>query len=173
MFGEINSVYVAPDGAGLGLVKFSNGFEVPSEVFFFKWPAGTTMRVFREKNRAVTDVALPQRGPAYLAAVEPSGQLFWSPVPGRVKILESANFEQWTEMDVDYRASATGVRFAAFDPENIWAISDTGVILKLNRDFAALPVRALPEGPIRPATPEADTKSSAQTKPDVETKPSP
>ncbi len=165
MFGEINSVYVAPDGAGLGLVKFSNGFEVPSEVFFFKWPSGTTVRVFREKNRAVTDVALPQRGPAYLAAVEPGGQLFWSPIPGRVKILESADFTTWTEMDVDYRASATGVRFAAFDPENIWAISDTGVILKLNRDFTALPARTLPEGPARPETPEAERKPSAQTKP--------
>jgi hypothetical protein len=82
-----------------------------------------------------------------------------------VKILESADFTTWTEMDVDYRASATGVRFAAFDPENIWAISDTGVILKLNRDFTALPARTLPEGPARPETPEAERKPSAQTKP--------
>lgn len=145
MFGEIVAAKISADGAGLGLVNFSNGFEYPAEVFYFGWPKGMTSRVFREKHRAATDIALPARGPAYLLAVEPGGQLFWSPVPGRLKVLESADFRTWTEMDVDYRASATRATFGVLDVENIWAITDTGMILKLNRDFTALPKRQLPD----------------------------
>lgn len=151
MFGEIVAAKIAPDGIGLGLVNFSNAFEFPAEVFYFGWPSGTTARVFREKNRAATDIALPPRGPVYLLAVEPSGQLFWSPVPGRLKVLESVDFENWTEMDVDYRASATRATFGVLDAANIWAITDTGMVLKLNRDTAALPDRKLPK-PKAPAT---------------------
>lgn len=151
MFGEIVAAKISPDGIGLGLVNFSNAFEFPAEVFYFGWPSGTTARVFREKNRAVTDIALPPRGPVYLIAVEPSGQLFWSPVPGRLKVLESVDFENWTEMDVDYRASATRATFGVLDAANIWAITDTGMVLKLNRDTAALPDRKLPK-PKAPAT---------------------
>lgn len=151
MFGEIVAAKISPDGIGLGLVNFSNAFEFPAEVFYFGWPSGTTARVFREKNRGVTDIALPPRGPVYLLAVEPSGQLFWSPVPGRLKVLESVDFENWTEMDVDYRASATRATFGVLDAANIWAITDTGMVLKLNRDTAALPDRKLPK-PKAPAT---------------------
>lgn len=151
MFGEIVAAKISPDGIGLGLVNFSNAFEFPAEVFYFGWPSGATARVFREKNRAVTDIALPPRGPVYLLAVEPSGQLFWSPVPGRLKVLESVDLENWTEMDVDYRASATRATFGVLDEANIWAITDTGTVLKLNRDSAALPDRKLPK-PKAPAT---------------------
>jgi photosystem II stability/assembly factor-like uncharacterized protein len=151
MFGEIVAAKISPDGIGLGLVNFSNAFEFPAEVFYFGWPSGSTARVFREKNRAVTDIALPPRGPVYLLAVEPSGRLFWSPVPGRLKVLESVDFENWTEMDVDYRASATRATFGVLDAANIWAITDTGMVLKLNRDSAALPDRKLPK-PNAPAT---------------------
>lgn len=147
MFGEIVAAKISADGAGLGLVNFSNGFEYPAEVFYFGWPKGATARVFREKHRAVTDIALPQRGPAYLVAVEPSGELFWSPIPGRLKVLESVDLHTWTEMDVDYRASATRATFGVLDAANIWAITDTGLILKLNRDSAALPERQLPKPP--------------------------
>ncbi len=147
MFGEIVAAKISGDGAGLGLVNFSNGFEYPAEVFSFGWPSGETARVFREKHRAVTDIALPARGPAYLLAVEPGGQLFWSPIPGRLKVLESADLRTWTEMEVDYRASATRATFGVLDAANIWAITDTGLILKLNRDFAALPERRLPKPP--------------------------
>ncbi len=151
MFGEIVTAAIAPDGAGLGLVNFSNGFEFPAEVFYFGWPAGQTGRVFREKSRAVTDIALPVRGPAYLLAVEPAGELFWSPIPGRLKVLESTDFSHWSEMEVDYRASATRAAFGVFDAENIWAITDTGLILKLNRNFDELPERHAPKLAAAPA----------------------
>ncbi|MCZ2153507.1 MAG: hypothetical protein LC114_06340 [Bryobacterales bacterium] len=147
MFGEIVTAAVGADGTGLGLVNFSNGFEFPAEVFYFGWPAGETRRVFREKNRAVTDVALPAHGPAYLLAIEPGGELFWSPIPGRLKVLESVDFDRWTEMEVDYRASASRATFGVFDPENIWAVTDTGLILKLNRGSSQLPERRVPKPP--------------------------
>ncbi|MCC6262043.1 MAG: hypothetical protein IT169_00575, partial [Bryobacterales bacterium] len=50
MFGEIVAAKISADGAGLGLVNFSNGFEYPAEVFYFGWPKGMTSRVFREKH---------------------------------------------------------------------------------------------------------------------------
>lgn len=145
MFGEIVAAKISSDGAGLGLVNFSNAFEYPAEVFYFGWPSGTTARVFREKSRAVTDIALPSRGPAYLLAVEPSGQLFWSPIPGRLKVLESLDLEHWSEMEVDYRGSATRATFGVLDAANIWAVTDTGLILKLNRGSALLPDRSFPK----------------------------
>jgi hypothetical protein len=150
MFGEIVSARLSADGTGLGLINFSNAFEFPSEVFVFRWPSGVTERVFREKNRAITDIALPKSGPAYLIGIEPGGALFWSPIAGRLKILESTDFHEWTEMDVDYRASATRASFAVLDPANIWAFTDTGKILRLSRDFTALPQRTPP--PRRPPT---------------------
>ncbi|MDZ7637293.1 MAG: hypothetical protein U5J83_03425 [Bryobacterales bacterium] len=156
MFGEIVAAKLSPDGTGLGLVNFSNGFEYPAEVFSFTWPSGVTSRVYRDKDRAVTDIALPLQGPVYILAVEPGGQIFWSPVPGRLKVLESVDFENWSEMEVDYRASATRATFGIADYRNIWAITDTGMILKLNRDFAALPERQAP----RPDAPRVKVGSA-------------
>jgi photosystem II stability/assembly factor-like uncharacterized protein len=131
MFGRITAVGVSPDGRGLTLVEFFDRFAYPSEVYRMDWRTGKTARVFRQKDRAVTDVLVPAKGPAYLAAVEPPGTLFHSPVPGKLKLLKSDDMEKWTEMDVDYRAVARRAHLAAADPGNIWVATDTGMILKL------------------------------------------
>lgn len=144
MFGEVVVTELGEDRTGLTLVNFSNGFEFPAELYYFHWPQGEMQRVFREKNRAVTDVTVPPRGPVYLAAVEPPGQLYWSPIPGKLKVLRSSDFKTWEEMDVHYRASARRARIKAYDAENIWVVTDTGMILKLNRDGGTLPERTPP-----------------------------
>lgn len=146
MFGEVVTTSMGQDGMGLSLVNFSNGFEYPAEVFFFAWPQGEMQRVYREKHRAVTDLAVPARGYVYLAAVEPGGQLYWSPIPGKLRVIRSADFSNWEEMEVDYRASARRARVEAYDPENVWIITDTGMILKLKREDA-LPTRVAPPKP--------------------------
>jgi photosystem II stability/assembly factor-like uncharacterized protein len=145
MFGEVVVTELGPDRTGLTLVNFSNGFEYPAELYFFSWPQGELTRVFREKNRAVTDVSVPDQGPVYLVAVQPVGQLFWSPIPGRLRISRSADFETWEDMEVDYRATGRRARIEAVNADNVWVVTDTGFVLKLKRDGSELPERKLPQ----------------------------
>jgi photosystem II stability/assembly factor-like uncharacterized protein len=131
MFGRITALGLAPDGRALTLVEFFDRFEYPSEVYRIDRSTAKSVRVFRQKDRAVTDVLVPASGPAYLAAIEPPGSLFRSPVPGKLKLLKSGDMANWTEMDVDYRAVARRAHLAAPDPSHVWVATDTGMILKL------------------------------------------
>ncbi len=134
MFGRVTRVRLRPDGVGLSLIEFYDAFEWPSEIMRLDWKTGKSSTVFREKNRTVTDIALPPGSPAYLAAVEPPGALPRSPVPGKLKILRSEDLAHWTEMPVDYRAVATRAVFAVPAPGLMWVATDTGMILKLVSD---------------------------------------
>lgn len=131
MFGQSTALSLAPTGRGLLLVEFFGRFDYPSEVYRMDLGTGKSTRAFRRKDRSVTDVLVEAQGPAYLAAVEPPGTLFHSPVPGKLKILKSDDFENWAEMDVDYRAVARRAYLAAPNKENVWVATDTGMILKL------------------------------------------
>ena len=131
MFGDPARLSFGSDGRGLLLLQFRDSFKYPSEVFRLDWTAGKSGRTFRREDRAVTDVAMPSAGTAYIAAVEPPGKLPWSPVPGKVKLLKSADMSNWTEMETDYRAVAHRVVLAAVDAEHVWAATDTGMILRL------------------------------------------
>ncbi|MGO9093737.1 MAG: WD40/YVTN/BNR-like repeat-containing protein [Bryobacteraceae bacterium] len=134
LFGRVTQARLAPDGRGLNLIEFWDAFDWPSEVFRFDWRTGHTERVFRQKDRAVTDIALPSQGPAYLAAIEPPGMLPRSPIPGKLKILRSDDLSHWQEMEVDYRAVAHRAILAAPDAANLWVATDTGMILQLVRE---------------------------------------
>lgn len=134
MFGQITRVRLASDGRGLGLIEFAETFEWPSEVFRLDWRTGDSQRVFRQADRAVTDIALPVEGPAYLAAVEPQGLKVRLPVPGKLKVLRSFDLAKWEEMEVDYRAFAGRAVLAVAAPLDIWLATDTGMILKLARE---------------------------------------
>ncbi len=131
MFGRITDLCIAADGRGLGLIEFFDRFEYPSEVFRLDVRTGVSGRVFRRNDRAVTDVLLYPKGSAYLAAIEPPGRLFHSPVPGKLKILKSDDLSNWTEMQVDYRAIARRAVLAEAGPGNLWVATDTGMILRL------------------------------------------
>lgn len=130
IFGEFTAVSLAPNGQGLLLIEFFGRFDYPSEVYHVDLVSGKNTRSLRRKDRAVTDVLVPAKGPAYVAAVEPPGTLFHSPVPGKLKLLKSEDLEKWTEMEVDYRAVARRAYLAAPDGENVWVGTDTGMILK-------------------------------------------
>jgi hypothetical protein len=132
MFGRPTRLAFSSDARGLLLVEFHEAFQYPSEVFRLGATADQSGRVFRREDRAVTDVALLTGGPAYLAAIEPPGKLAWSPVPGKVKLLKSADTSAWTEMEVDYRAVARRVILAVLDADHAWAATDTGMILRLD-----------------------------------------
>ena len=134
IFGRISAARFSPQGWGLGLIEFSDTFEWPSEVFFWDWKTGRQKRIYRVKDRKVTDMAIASPdGPIYFGAVEHFGELQQLPIPGKVKIIRSDNGIKWTEMEVDYHAVARRVILSAAGPNDIWAATDTGMILKLTR----------------------------------------
>jgi len=134
MFGQITRVRLTADRRGLALVEFRDSFEWPSEVHRLDTRSGKSERSFRRKDRAVTDVMLMDRGPGYLASIEPQGALRSVPIPGKLKILQSLDLSDWTEMQVDYRAEGHRAVFAAAGPDHIWVATDQGMILKLVRE---------------------------------------
>jgi len=130
MLGQATALSLEPDGRGLILIEFFDRYDYPSEVYRFDLNTGQKARSFRRRDRAVTDVLAQAKGPAYLAAVEPNGTLFHSPVPGKLKVLKSDDLQSWTEMPVDYRAVARRAFLAAFGAD-VRVATDTGMILKL------------------------------------------
>ncbi len=131
ILGVLSHYKLAPPSSLLTLVQFPNQFEWPSEVYLLDLAAAQMDRVFREKDRAVQDVALLDNGMSYLAAVEPPGTLRGIPVPGKVRIARSSDRRAWREMDVDYRAMAQRVMLASLPGGPVWAATDTGMILAL------------------------------------------
>jgi hypothetical protein len=116
----------------LALVEFHDAFQWPSEVYRTDARTGGSARVFREKNRAVTDV-LMAGGSGYLAAIEPPGTLRDLPIPGKLKVLTSEDLSKWVEMQVDYRAEGRRAVFAKAGTCDLWVATDAGMILKLVR----------------------------------------
>jgi photosystem II stability/assembly factor-like uncharacterized protein len=133
LFGQIERVRLSRSGVGLGVISFSQHFEWPSEVFRVDWKSGKSARVFREHTRRITDVALVSDRQAYLAGMEVPGRLRETPIPGKLKMYKSDDLQNWTEMQSDYRATATQALLSAPDPDNVWVATDTGMILKLER----------------------------------------
>jgi hypothetical protein len=134
LFGQITRVSVARNGRGLSLTEFFDRFDYASEVFRFDWSTRRTERAFRRHDRMVTDVLAPAEGPAYLAAIEPLGTVPRSPIPGKLKLLQSKDLELWSEMEVDYRAVARRAVLASPAPGQVWVATDTGMILHLVGD---------------------------------------
>ena len=133
VFGRVTRIRLSPRGTGMALVEFSDAFQYPSEVYAMNLATGKNTRSFREKNMAVTDIALPASGPAYLAAIEVPGELRNLPIPGKLKIMATLDFKTWSSMPVDYRAVGGRAILSAPDPQNIWVALDSGMILRLER----------------------------------------
>jgi len=131
MFGRVTRIRFGPFGMGLALIEFAHSFAWPSEVYRINSYNGESERAYRDKNRAITDAWVGPSGGGYLAGIEVPGELHSASLPGKVKILRSADLNRWTEMAVDYRAVASRVTLALVDDNNVWAATDTGMILKL------------------------------------------
>ena len=130
IFGQITQWAQSPATAeALTLVEFQDGFTYPSEVH--RWTAGKLERTFREKDRAVKDVAIDSLGRGWLAAVEIPGSLNALPIPGKVKMLQSLDLKSWAEVPVDYRAYAMRLLLDVRNSVNPWVATDTGQILRL------------------------------------------
>lgn len=130
LFGVVTSVRLAGRD-GLVLMAFNESFEWPSEVHHFDLATGMTTLAFHDKNVRVTDSMIFAGPRAFLAGVEPSGQLNSAPIPSKVKMLTSANLTDWSEINVDYKAVARSLILAGPDAGHLWAATDTGMILHL------------------------------------------
>ena len=100
---------------GLAVFEFNQSFDWPSEVYRLDCAAARRTRVYRERLR-VMDCAL-FRGPrAVSGGVEPPGKLEHSRrFRARSGCSTSTNLTDWTEMDVDYKASARSLVLAGPD----------------------------------------------------------
>ena len=116
---------------GLAVFSFNETYEYPTEVYRVDLTTKASANVFRQEDRRITDAALFAGPHAFLAAVEPPGKLSVSPIPGKVRILQSSDLKEWTEMKVDYKANARAVVLAGPDVDHQWAATDTGMILRL------------------------------------------
>jgi photosystem II stability/assembly factor-like uncharacterized protein len=131
MMGRITRIRFAPSVNALWLVEFGESFAYASEVYRADGRQNKLERVYRSRDRAITDAWVTPKGVGYLAGVELLGQLRGAFVPGKLKMLRSPDLTNWTEMPVDYRATATRAVLSAVDDGNIWVATDTGMILKL------------------------------------------
>jgi hypothetical protein len=132
LFGQPTRMSFTAQGSALGLVEFKDEFDYPSEVYRILPSSGQSGRVYRTKDRAITDVKLfDGSNRAILAGYETTGKIYHSPVPGKLKILTSDDMENWEEMPVDYRAVAHRAMLAGPDATHVWVATDTGMILKL------------------------------------------
>jgi photosystem II stability/assembly factor-like uncharacterized protein len=132
IFGQVTRIRFGPPGVGLGLIEYSDTFQFPSEAYRLNWPTGSSERVYRDKNFAVTDVYVTPDGTGYLSGIVVSGELR-SLIPGRVRVLKSRDFSTWTDIEVDYRAVANRTIMAAAGDRDIWLATDSGMILKLTQ----------------------------------------
>lgn len=129
LFGRISRVRYSRDGHGLAVVEFHDAFEWPSEVFGINIRTGETRRVFREKNRAVTDAVIFSGSDAYLAAVEPPANPSESNL-GALRVLHSGDSAAWAEVELPEELPA-GRAFFAPSGRQLFLATDTGYVLKL------------------------------------------
>jgi hypothetical protein len=134
--GNIGEMRFADDGTALALVEYHEYYTLPSALIKIRLGTSRSQVIFGEKDRAVTDVFLRPGGGALIAAVEPPGNTNQVPIPGKLKMLRSANLKVWEEMEVDYRAEAKRATIEAPDAQHAWVATDTGMILALESKSA-------------------------------------
>jgi hypothetical protein len=132
LYGQMSQLEMTKDDFALALFEYHNYYRLPSRVYKVKFRASSDV-IFAERDRAVTDIAMLPDGGALIAAVEPPGSSNQVPIPGKLKILRTANLKVWEEMDVDYRAVAQRASLAAPDADHLWVATDTGMILALDK----------------------------------------
>lgn len=141
VFGTVTALRIRPDAmAAAALFEYFQTFEVPSEVILVDFKSGRGTTIFRDKTTAVTDVTLGPNGSTLVAGVE-ANAIRSLPIPQKVRFLEATIADKspniiWTKMDVDYRATARRVHLARQPNGQLWAATDTGIILRLDRDPA-------------------------------------
>ncbi len=129
LFGRISRMRYSQDGRGMILVEFHDRFDWPSEVYSMNLATGASERVFRKKDRAVTDLLLFPGGMSMLAAVEPPADPSRS-VQGRLHLLEGSGGKIWTEVRLPSEIPAARAWMAGSQTGGIWVACDSGYVLR-------------------------------------------
>jgi len=126
-FGYPRRFRFGPAGRALAVLQFENAFEYPSEVYVVE--KGKSRRVLRQKQLLVSDVGWlgPERAIAVAVQTPSMHQI---PVPGKLKVLTTDNLDDWSEMDVDWKAYARQAVVATVGGR-AWIGTDTGLLLEL------------------------------------------
>ncbi|MBM3787029.1 MAG: hypothetical protein FJW30_21945 [Acidobacteria bacterium] len=137
IFGMLTQVRIRPDGLGAGaLLEYFNNFSVPSELIWVDFRTGKSLPVFKDKQVAVTDHLIEDGNRMTLAGVAVEG-LRSLPVPQKIRFLEGtvgdAASVVWLTIPADYRAVARRVILGKSPAGRLWAVTDTGMILRLDR----------------------------------------
>lgn len=127
IFGKITRVRYARDGRGLALVEFHDEFEWPSEVFAIDLKTGSSDRVFRRKDRAVTDTWL-FAGRGYLAAIEPPADPAGSRL-GKLCLFQSEDLREWRELTLP-EAWCSRAWLAGTPSGEVWIATDSGLLFE-------------------------------------------
>ncbi len=140
LFGTLTALRIRPDNRGAtALLEYIHTFEVPSEVLFVDFKSGKSTSIYRNKATAITDVLLAPSGSVLIAGTETTS-LRTLPIPQKFRFLESTINEAassviWTQHDVDYRATGRRAHLARKPNGQLWAVTDTGFILRLDREI--------------------------------------
>jgi hypothetical protein len=137
IFGMVSRILVDPAGFAVVLIQFGDTFEFPAEVSQIDFKTGKMSPVYRNKEHAVTDVAYVPNRSIVAAGTLPFG-LRSLQLPGKVvireaKLRDAVNVEAFVEQAVDYRAVARQVKLAVAPDGQLWAATDAGMILRLDR----------------------------------------
>lgn len=138
VFGNLSAIRMHPDGRGaLALLEYFHTFQTPSEVISINFRNGRSESIFRDKTTAITDVWSGPDNAVLLAGAEAPG-LRTLPIPQRPVFLETTTAAGstgllWTRIPVDYRVTARRIRIAAAPDGQLWAVTDTGFILRYDK----------------------------------------
>jgi len=142
IFGMVTRILIDPGGLAVVLLQFGDTFEFPAEVSQIDFKTGKMTPVYREKEHAVTDVAYLANRSIIAAGTQPAG-LRSLQLPGKVVIREAQITDflkvgAFKDQAVDYRAVARQVKLAVAPDGQMWAATDAGMILRLDRGAVAV-----------------------------------
>jgi hypothetical protein len=131
LLGQTARFRVNAKGQGIGLIEYSELSQIPSEVYVIDWKTSGSRSVYKDAKVSISDIWVEDDGTVFISGIEEAGRLR-DIIPGKVVVLKTQDFKQWTPIKVDYRASAIRTMFAAPDPQHRWVATDNGMILKLS-----------------------------------------
>jgi len=127
--GTIKRVVFTKEGKFLTVVQSADRAAPSSIIEALASPNQST--VYAAPDRVASDIALLPQGGALLAAIEPPGNSPQIPIPGKLRLLRTADLKTWQAMDVDYRAVARQAILSVPDSNHMFVGTDTGMILGL------------------------------------------
>lgn len=137
VFGRVTSLRVAAVGEALALFEYGDGFEFSAEVNRINLRDGKTTPFYRRKEHTITDMLRRKTGDVLIAGTETSA-LRSIPIPSKVLIGEVSRRADggagaFTQHEMHYKAVAKRVSLALSPEGQAWAVTDTGMILRLDR----------------------------------------